>query len=290
VTSSLYFLGFGVATTLGLLLVFVAAQRLVSPADTFRASAGAKPGEHGSAARALVLVGNVLAIFLIASSIVAGSVQGQSLRQDVTWVAAYGAAALVLFIAFAKLGELVLVKSRLPSELARGNVAAGLAAGSHAVATGIIVARAIAGTGLRGLGVSAIFFLLAQVSFYLLTTLFRWLTSYDDEEEIIGENLAAAFSYSGCAIGVALLVGHAVEGQFVGWAKSLQGYGFALVFGLLFYPVRQLLVEGLFLRARPSLYGGALDQAIGRDRNVGVGALEAIAYVATALAIGRIAG
>ncbi len=289
-TSSLYLLGFGVATTLGLLLAFVAAQRLVSPADGFRASAGAKPGEHGSAARALVLVGNVLGIFLIAGSIVGGCVQGRSLGQDALWVAAYGAAALVLFLAFEKLGVLVLVKSRLPSELARGNVAAGLAAGSHAVATGIIVARAIAGTDLRGLGVSAIFFLLAQISFYVLTTLFRWLTSYDDEEEIIGENLAAALSYSGCAIGVAILVGHAVEGQFLGWARSLQAYGLALVSGLLFYPVRQLLVEGLFLGARPSLYAGALDRAIGRDRNVGVGALEAIAYVATALAVSRIAG
>lgn len=285
-----YLLGFGVATTLGMLLAFLAQQRLLSPGDSFRASAGTKPGEHGNPARALYQVGNVLGLFLIAGSVVAGCVQVRSARQDATWVAIYGAAALVLFIASGKLGTLVLVKSRLPAELARGNVAAGLAAGAHGVATGVVVARSIAGTDLRGLGVAAIFFVLAQITFYVLVTLFRLLTSYDDEGEIIAENLAAALSYGGCAIGVALLVGHAVEGQFLGWERSLKGYGLALVAGLFFYPVRQIVVEGLFLGARPSLYGGRLDQAVGRDRNVGIAALEATAYIATALVISRIAG
>jgi uncharacterized membrane protein YjfL (UPF0719 family) len=282
--SPFHLLGFGVVTTLAMLLGFVVVQRVVAPAEGIRA------GAAGNTARALQQVGNVLGVFLIAASVVAGCVQGRSIAQDATWVAVYGTAALVAFLAFGKLGTLVLMRSRLPAELVRGNVAAGLAAGAHAVATGIVVARSFVGTDLRGLGVAAAFFLLAEVSFYVLVTLFRLLTSYDDEGEIIAGNLAAALSYAGCAIGVALLVGHAVEGQFLGWTRSLQGYGLALVAGLFFYPVRQLVVEGLFLGARPSLYGGRLDEAIARERNVGVAALEAVAYVSTALAIGRIAG
>jgi hypothetical protein len=50
-----------------------------------------------------------------------------------------------------------------------------------------------------------------------------------------------------------------------------------------------LIVQGLILGARPTLRGGALDQAIGVDRNVGAAALEASAYVGTALAIGFLA-
>jgi uncharacterized membrane protein YjfL (UPF0719 family) len=282
----LYLLGFGVATTLGMLLAFVIVQRVVSPGDGLRgAGEGAATTNR---ARALLHAGNVLAIFLIAGSLVAGCVQGRSLGQDVTWVAAYGVVALAAFVAFEKLGILVLVKSRLPRELTRGNAAAGLAAGAHAIATGLIVARSINGTDLHGLFVGVIFLLLAQVSFYALTTLFRWLTSYDDEEEIISENLAAALSYAGCALGVAILVGHAVEGQFLGWARSLRAYGIALAAGLFFYPVRQIVVEGLFLGARPSLRAGKLDRAIGEGRDVGIAALEAVAYVAVALVVSRV--
>jgi hypothetical protein len=49
-----------------------------------------------------------------------------------------------------------------------------------------------------------------------------------------------------------------------------------------------VIVQSVILGAGFSLSKGRLDQAIGRERNVAMGALEAIAYVATALALTRI--
>jgi uncharacterized membrane protein YjfL (UPF0719 family) len=251
-------------------------------------------------ARAIFQVGNMLGIFLIAASVVHGALDedmkddadlaalADHWKQDLLAVGMFAATSLVLFVAMTRLGCAVLLKARLTQELARGNVAAGIAAGAHSVATGIVIARAIGGRDAETLGHSLVFFFLAQVSLHLLVVLFRWLTSYDDSEEIIGENVAAALSYAGLTIAIALIVGRAVEGDFEGWEASLKGYGIALALGLLLWPVRQLVVEGLLLGARPSFRGGKLDAAIARDRNIGMGALEGGCYLAAALAISRI--
>jgi hypothetical protein len=52
--------------------------------------------------------------------------------------------------------------------------------------------------------------------------------------------------------------------------------------------VRQLFVQSLLLGAPFALRGGRLDSAIGADRNAGLGALEAVTYVATALSVARL--
>ena len=67
------------------------------------------------------------------------------------------------------------------------------------------------------------------------------------------------------------------------------GYGLALLLNLVFYPVRQLVVQTVLLGGAPTLRGGRLDVAIGHERNVGMGALEAVAYVATALLMNGVA-
>ena len=100
-----------------------------------------------------------------------------------------------------------------------------LAAGSHYVATGIVAAHALAGSKLRDVGLSLFFFVMAMAALWAFVTLFRALTTYDDAEQIHGENLAASISYSGLSIGVAIIVGCALDGDFVSWETSLKGFG-----------------------------------------------------------------
>jgi hypothetical protein len=96
-------------------------------------------------------------------------------------------------------------------------------------------------------------------------------------------------SYSGLLIAVAIVVARAVQGDFTGWVPALKGYGLVLVSLLAFYPVRQLFVQMVLLHAPFSVRGGKLDAAIANERSVGMGALEAATYVATALAIVELA-
>src|SRR5262249_14677036 len=147
---------------------------------------------HGNAARSLLQVGQVLGVFLLASSSVRGAVHGKSFVSDLWHVALFAVVALALMMITAHFGVRALLRSRLPAELSRGNVAAGVAAGAHYVAVAVITSRAVSGGDLRDLGLSVTFFALGQVTLIGFITLFRALTVYDDAEQIQGENLAAA--------------------------------------------------------------------------------------------------
>lgn len=275
----LYALVFGGTMTVVLLLLLRVGQRFAVGGDL----------ATSNNARRFLQVGQVLAVFLIAAAAVKNCVEGTDLKRDILWALAMGATGLVLLIVSGRLGLMLLLQSRLPQEIERGNVAAGVAAGAHYVATGIITSRAVAGNDLPSLGLSLVFFVLAQATLHVFVSLFRALTVYDDAEQIQGENIAAAISYGGVAIAVSILIGRALEGDFVSWGVSLKGYGIALLFAFALWPVRQLLVQSLLLGYPFTLRGGKLDDGIAGERNSGMGILEAVAYLATALSIARLA-
>src|SRR4051812_14825497 len=279
----LYALGFAIGTTLVLLAVFRLGRRVLVP----DASVG-KSFAESNAARHLLDVGQVLGVFLVAAAVVKNCVRGEDLGSDILSAASFGVLGLVLVAVMGRLGTQLLLRSRLPAEIARGNVAAGLAAGSHYVATGIVAAHAIAGSKLRDIGLSLLFFALAMGALWAFVTLFRALTTYDDAEQIQGENLAASLSYAGLSIAVAIIVGCALDGDFVSWEVSLRAFGAILLLALALYPVRQLFVQTLLLGAPFALRGGRLDTGIGTDRNEGIGTLEAVSYIATALSVARL--
>jgi hypothetical protein len=87
-------------------------------------------------------------------------------------------------------------------------------------------------------------------------------------------------------VAVAVVLARALlGGEFVGWGPALLGYATVAASALALYPVRQLIVQGLVLGRAPTLRGGALDQAIGAERNTAMAMLEALAYLATAVAL-----
>jgi uncharacterized membrane protein YjfL (UPF0719 family) len=202
------------------------------------------------------------------------------------WAATFATAGIFLIQLTGSLGIRLLLRSTLDKQLERGNVAAGVAAGANFVAVGILAAPAIAGSDFAGLGLSFAFFGLAVVTLALYVTLFRALTTYDDAEQIQGDNVAAAVSYAGISLAVSLVLARALRGgEFSGWGSALAGFGWVAASALSLYPVRQVLVQGLILGRAPTLRGGKLDDAIGIDRNTGLAVMEALAYLATAVAI-----
>jgi uncharacterized membrane protein YjfL (UPF0719 family) len=278
----LYITLFGLGTTLGLFLLLRAGQRLLG------ASVHADLNT-GSSARRMLQVGQVLGVFLVASSSVKGSVHHAGIAADAISVALHATVALALMMITGHLGIRLLLRSRLPAELSRGNTAAGVAAGAHYVAVAVITSRAVSTSDLRDLGISLTFFAIGQATLIVFITLFRALTVYDDAEQIQGENLAAALSYAGVSIAVAVIVARALEGDFVSWSESLKGYGGVLLFLLALYPVRQILVQVVLLGAPFTFRGGRLDTGVAAERNEGLGALEAVTYLATAFAIAELA-
>lgn len=274
----LYLVCFSAATTLVMLVAFLLGRRSLANDLT-----------KGNSAQRLLGVGQVTAIFLVASNAVKTSVKGVDIVHDAMWVGAFGLAGVALIALTGKLGVGLLLSSKLPKEIERGNVAAGLAAGAHYVATGIITSHAMAGNDLHTLGISCVFFVIGQATLHIFVSLFRALTTYDDSEQIAGENLAAALSYAGAAIAIAIIIARATEGDFDGWVSSLKGYVGVLLGVIALYPVRQVFVQMILLRAPLKLRGGPIDQGIAVERSAGLGALEAVTYVATALSVTHLA-
>ncbi len=280
-TDTLTRVAFALGTALALLLLFHVIQRLFSPRHTLWGDARGK-----NAAYLLVQSGHVLAVLLLGPGIVREALSHESLAASALWAAAFAAAGITLIQIVGELGIRLLLHSTMAAELDKGNLAAGVAGGANYVAVGILAAPAIAGRDLQGLGLSVAFFSLAVATLAVYVALFRALTTYDDAEQIQGENLAAAVSYAGISVAIALVLARALTGgDFAGWRNALAGYGWVAASALVLYPLRQVIVQGLILGRAPTLRGGSLDEAIGTDRNIGMAAMEALTYLATALAV-----
>jgi uncharacterized membrane protein YjfL (UPF0719 family) len=272
---------FAAGTAVALLLLFHVVQKLFSPKHTLSGDSGGR-----NVAYQLVQSGHLLAALLLVPGIVHEALTHDSLASAALWAGAFSLAGVGLIQVVGELGIRLLLHATLAKELETGNVAAGVAAGANYVAVGILAAPAIAGSDLQGLGLSVTFFALAVATLAVYVALFRVLTTYDDSEQIQGENLAAAVSYAGVSISIALVLARALTGgDFAGWGSALSGFGSVAAGALALYPVRQLLVQGLVLGRAPTLRGGSLDDAIGTERNVGMAVMEALTYLATAVAI-----
>jgi uncharacterized membrane protein YjfL (UPF0719 family) len=192
-------------------------------------------------------------------------------------------AGLVALLLATWLWNLALLRGRMRAEVRRGNLAAGIVAAAHCAGAGILASHCFAADALTNLPIGAAFFVVAELALVVLSLLFRGLTDYADDQEILGENHAAALSYSGVVLSLSLIVGHAAGGAFLGWGPALRSFGVFLLWALLLYPVRQIVVGRLLLGFPLRWRGGALDHAVAREHQLVVSAVEAIGYLAAAL-------
>jgi uncharacterized membrane protein YjfL (UPF0719 family) len=167
-------------------------------------------------------------------------------------------------------------------QLAARNVAAALVVAGVYIATSLTYSGTLSGEG-GGFWIMLLFFLLGQLALLGITYAFRWLTSYDDVQEIAAGNIAAALALMGLLIAVGLIVRRAVSGDYTGFFHSLGGFLLALLLALVFYPVRQVLVQWILLGGPMHWRHSLVDSEIAQDKNVAVGLLEATAYVTSAL-------
>lgn len=262
-------------------MAIVAARRFWHHPDVAAVSEVPVSPEAFEATRGILRGGRILAVVLLVLPVVRAAVD-RAAGAAMMIAGIYGLAALAVWGAATWTQGRLLLGRQLRGHAARGNGAAALAAAANQVSLAFIVSRAVAGENLSELPAALGFAALAIGTWAAFVALFRLVTTYPDGQEIAGENQAAALSYAGAALALALIVAHAVDGPFAGWGRSLRAYATTLALAFALYPVRQIVVEGLLLGHRPRLRGGELDRAIGQRRSVGVAAVEAAAYLATA--------
>lgn len=241
------------------------------------------PARVHNPALAILRTGTLLAVFLVVTGAAKGG--GGTGLANVAWIVLFAGAAVALVVAGATLLDRAFLGSAPGSEIKRGNVAAGLVAASHRVGVAVIAARCLYGGDLPTLLVGAAFVALGVGTLLAFQALHRKLTHYADDQEIRGENTAAALSSAGLTVALAVIVGHAAEGTFQGWGASLRAYAIALLLACALYPVRQLLVSRIILGMPLGLRARALDRAIVEERSDVCGAVEGLAYLATAVLV-----
>lgn len=236
-------------------------------------------------ARAIRRGGGLLAAFLVVAASVHGSGAGNSFAQDLSWIALFAAVSGLLVVAGAWVLDRAFRGAAIARETAAGNRAAGLVAASHRVAVALIARTCLYGGDLRTLAIGAVFVGLGVATLLVFQVLHRRLTRYADDQEIRGQNVAAALSSAGLIVALGVIIGHAAEGHFHGWGPALSGYARALLLAFGLYPVRQVLVTRLILGLPFGLRARALDHAIMAERDEVVGAVEGLGYLATALLV-----
>jgi uncharacterized membrane protein YjfL (UPF0719 family) len=252
----------------------------------------ALPPNEANAGSRLLLAARVLAWFLLAGTLatscrVNDAAGAPDVWATLGWMALFGAGGVAGLVAARAIGFAVM--PGLANAARGGNLAAAFTAAAHIAAIGILIANVAGGTSWFEFGLAAIAFAVGQGTLLALLWCFRLLTAYDDRDEILRGNVAAALSHGGLTIALALVIAHATDGEFTGVWPALRDYGIALAEGLLVYPLRQLVVQCLILHGRPTLVGGEIDRAIAERRDVGAGALEATTYVAAALLVRSLA-
>jgi uncharacterized membrane protein YjfL (UPF0719 family) len=267
-------------------------NRMLRAMSTTTGGPSVAPTEGGTSlrtARAVVRAGFVLGLSLAMGAAVEGAFDERNGRAGLAWSAAFTLGAALLLLLLPRASSLLLLGAAGRPRVTDTNLAAAVALSGNRIAVGVVLSHCFYGADLPTLLTSLSFVVVSFVALVAMQWLYVRLTHYSDSEEIEGGNAAAALCFAGVTIAFSIIVGNAVWGEFTGWRSSLTRFGVALLLALGLYPVRQLVVRGVLLGLRPTARGGELDHAIAQDRDVAVGAVEGLAYIAAALLLTGVA-
>lgn len=157
------------------------------------------------------------------------------------------------------------------------NLAVAIVRATGNVATALVLRGALGHDS--PLGERLIWVGLGLVALVVLSLAYQVLTRYDDVAEVRHKNVAAALPMGGILLAVGLVVEAAVSGEGSGWGPDLV----ALVLDL---SISAILIVVLRWTADKLLLPGAtFHDEIARDKNAGVGMLEAGTTLAVGLAV-----
>jgi uncharacterized membrane protein YjfL (UPF0719 family) len=146
------------------------------------------------------------------------------------------------------------------------------------VATGLIAAGAITGTG-GGVVTAIVFFILGQLSLLIFSLIYDLFTPYCIHEELGKKNTAAGVALGGTLIALGIIVLNGVSGDFVSWQVNLINLAIVNVMAFIFLPLVRFVMDKLVIPADD------LSREIIEDKNLGAGLLEATVAISFAIVL-----
>ena len=203
--------------------------------------------------------------------------------QEVLRVFLYSLAGIVaLNLVRLLMDRVILYKFNLENEVVEDqNAGAGAAELGLYVATGLLIAGAVAGEGAGSETTAALttlaFFGMGLALMVLFALFYQVTTPYDIHSEIEGNNTAVGIAFGGNLIAIGLVMFKAVFGTFVGWGESIVVFLIFAIIGFALLYVLRLLIDLLLL---PTI---RISRALSTGRNVGVAYVESAVVIASAL-------
>ncbi len=249
--------------------------------------------EKANLAVALRLSGYLLAVILVFLGVLYQPLQtpvladgfgfNRDFATEVLRVFLYSLAGIVaLNLVRVLFDRLILYKFHLEQEVVQDrNAGAGAAEFGMYVATGLLIAGAVAGdvgtSETEAALVALAFFGMGLVLLVIFALFYQLTTPFDIHGEIEADNPAVGVALGGNLIAIGLVTLKAVFGGFDGWGESIAAFltfgvlGFALLYAM------RLLVDLIIL---PTV---RISQALSADHNIGVAFVESAAVISSAM-------
>ncbi len=184
--------------------------------------------------------------------------------------------------------RLILYKFRLEKEVVEDrNAGAGAAEFGMYVATGLLIAGAVAGdTGgpgsqIQGEGEAALvtlaFFGMGLALLVVFALFYEFTTPFNIHDEIERDNPAVGIALGGNLIAIGLVTLKAVFGDFAGWGESIAAF---LTFGVLGFALLYVMRVLIDLVLLPTV---RVSQVIGSGHNIGVAFVESAVVISSAM-------
>ena len=183
--------------------------------------------------------------------------------------------------------RLILYKFQLEKEVVEDqNVGAGAAEFGMYIATGLLIAGAVAGgTGnpgyILGEGEAALvalaFFGMGMVLLTVFALAYEFTTPFNIHDEIERDNPAVGIALGGNLIAIGLVAFKAVFGDFAGWGESIASF---LVYGVLGFVLLYVMRVMIDLVLLPTV---RVSQVIASGHNIGVALVESAVVISAAM-------
>ncbi len=146
------------------------------------------------------------------------------------------------------------------------------------VATGLIAAGAIMGTG-GGVVTAIVFFILGQASLLIFSYIYDIFTPYCIHEELGKKNVAVGVALGGTLIALGIIVLNGVSGNFISWKENLTNLAIINIIAFIFLPIIRYFMDKIVIP------GDNLSREIVEDKNIGAGLLEATVAISFAIVL-----
>lgn len=238
--------------------------------------------EKDNFAFSLAHVGYLCGLLIAIGSVIVGESRG--LLKDVIDIFAYGILAIILLnISIWLNDKLILRHFSVKKEiLTDRNAGTGTIEGAVAIASGLIIYGALTGESndlISGILSALAFWGGGQIILFLAAQIYQWITPYNIHEHIERDNVAVGVGVSGVLIAIAILICHAIQGDFIFSAEYIYDVSIELLLGFLLLPVLRFLTDKILLPGQK-----LSDEIINQEKpNVGAAIIEAFSYIGGAI-------